>query len=353
MADGPFSLEAQQAALFASRGIAGAPHLMGPGVGEVHIDRALSNLAVRYRPNAGKMIADRVVPVVGVQARSGKYHIFAEGTHSELNNANIASQQGQVARIHWSVSNDSYAVEDFGLLDFVPTDVEAQADAPISPLMDSTEILVDRLTLHREYRAAAVVFGSSNYGGQTSGLTGGNRWNNPTSDPVRVIDTAMSNVNLKTTPNVAVMGKAVWDALKRHPAILAHILSRSATRSGATPLTVTRELFAEAFELDDVIVGEARYNSAAPGATAAQTRIWGNHFALLTTPATPRLGQVQAFAYTLRYTRAGSTAIEVRRWNDPGMIGVAGGTYVKATFSETIKPIGGGNVGYLLTDVVD
>lgn len=349
MSHDPTSLEAAQAALLAARGL--DPHLMGPGPSDVHVDTALSNLAVKYNPNAGKLIADQVCPVIPVTVRSGKFFIYGEGTHLEINRANIASQSGHVAQINWSMTQDSFAVEDFGLKDFVPSDVEQVADAPLRPLADSTEIVMDRLALNREKRAADLIFNTSTYGSMYRTLAGAEQWSNPSSDPVAMIDAAKSNVNLKTDPNVCVMGKDVWDYLRRHPEIEKYILSRAATSLGSTPLRVTLDLFAQAFDFEKVLVGEAKYNSAAPGATSSLSRVWGKHLAIITLPRVVRLNEVTSTAYTLRFVRNGSPSYAVRKWFDAAP-GVAGGTWVKVTYSETIKTVGGGATGYLFRNAV-
>jgi len=335
-----------QAETLAARG--GGVHAMSIGPQDVHIDTALSNLAVAYRPNEGKYIADVVMPVVKVTNRSDKYFKFAPSTFLDLSRVNIASQMGRPAQVSWNVSQDSYAVLDFGLVDFVPVDVDASADAPLRPLMDATEILTERLMIAREYRVAATVNDSANYGSNVLDLAGGQQWDNPGSDPVKQIETAIRTPVV--TPNALVLGYSAWASLKRHPAIERYIISRAATSVGATPLTVTPELFAQAFELDKVIVGKAKYGSGNPGAAFAQTYLWGTGAALLRIEPQPAMQRTEAFGYTFRYAPNGGS-FETRTWFDMS-IGVRGGTWVKVTHSDIEKPVAGQYAGYLFQNTV-
>lgn len=340
---------AMQADILAVRGVPAGAHTMSVGPGDVHIDAALSNLAVAFKPNKGTLIADLVMPVIPVAKRSDRYFVFAPSAHVDLARANIAGQMGMPAMSSWNLSDSSFAVSDYGFRDFVPADVESNADAPLRPLMDSTEILTDRLLLAREYRVATVVGTAANYGTNTLALAGGNQWDNPTSDPVMAIETAKSSPLVE--PNVMVMGTQVWNALRRHPAIERYIMSRASTSLGATPLTVTPELFAAAFELDAVLIGKAKYNAGNPGAAVSMSYLWGKYAALIRIDPTPAMQRTSTFGYTFRYAPSGASPMETRTWYDMAL-GVRGGTWVKVTHSDAEKVVGGEHCGFLFTSAV-
>lgn len=324
-------------------------HAMTVGPSDVHIDAALSNLAVAYKPNRGRYIADLVMPVIPVAKRSDKYFKFAAGTFLDLNRTNIAGQMGMPAMVSYNLSNESYGVIDYGLRDFVPADVEGNADAPLRPLMDSTEVLAERLILAREYRVANVIGNTANYAANVSDLAGAGQWDNPLSDPVKAIEAAMLTPTV--TPDTLVLGVQVWNVLKRHPAIERYILSRAATSLGATPLTVTPELVAQAFELKRVIVGSAKYNTAAPGATVSTSYLWGKFAALLAIEEAPAMQRTSTFGYTFRYAPNGVSPFETRTWYDYAL-GVRGGTWVKVTHSDIESIVGGSNAGFLFTHCI-
>mgnify|MGYP001560667498 CR=1 FL=1 len=346
--------EALNAALHAEYGgvhaMGGIHTMAGPGPGDVHVDAALSNLAVRYRPNEGLLLADMVCPVIPVAKRSDKYFTFNVANSIDLARADIAGQQGMPMQVSWGLSTDSYNVVDFGFRDFVPSDVMSNADAPLRPLADSTETLMDRLLLAREFRVATLVGATGSYGGNTVSLSGAQKWSNPASDPVADIETALATAGLNAMPNTMVLGKAAYDALRRHPALERYILSRSSTRMGAVGFRVDEQMIADAFGLDKVYVGKARYNSANPGATVTNTYIWGDVCALIRVEARPSANRTATFAYTFRFSPSGGSAIETRTWFDQAP-GVRGGNWVKVTHSDTEKLVAGSNAGYLINDI--
>lgn len=338
------TLENLQAQQLSARGV----HMMGPGPADVHVDQALSNLAVQYRPNAGVLIADQVSPVVTVSVRSGLFFVYGAGNAMELQRADIASQMGMPSQVNWGIGQDSFAVKDYGFRDFVPADVESVADSPIRPVADSTEVCMDRLGLAREYRVANMIATTGNYGSNVQALSGSSCWDVDGSDPVGDIDAAMATKEILVGINTCVMGRRVWDALRRHPAIERYILSRAGTRMGGTPLTVTPDMFGAAFGIDKVLIGNAKYASQAPGATLAVDYVWGNVFALLGVTKNPAIQRVETFGYSIRFVPSGSTQYEVRTWFDQAP-GVRGGTWVKVTHSEVDKVVGGNHAGFLFT----
>lgn len=340
--------QAEQAALLASRGVGGAgAHTMSIGPADVHIDTALSNIAVQFRPNEGKFIADIVAPVLKVSHRSNKFFKYAAGAFTDLGRSDIASQMGRPAQSSTSLSTDSYVVSDHGFMDFVPADVENSADAPLRPLMDTTEILTERLLLSREYRVATAFANSANYGANTSDIAGA-EWTNPSSEPVRVIESAIEGMIVD--PNTLVLGAEVWNALKRHPSIERYILSRASTVLGATSLTVTPELLAAAFGLRRVVIGRAKYNTAGAGAAVSLTNVWGRIAVLCRVEENPAPQRTENFMYTMRYQPGTGSAFETRQWYDHS-IGVRGGTWVKVTHSDAEKIVAS-EAGYLFENAV-
>lgn len=109
---------------------------------------------------------------------------------------------------------------------------------------------------------------------------------------------------------------------------------------------VDQETLAAAFRLDTVLVGESIYNTAAEGATASYSRIWGKSCALIRVESQPSRRRTQTFGYSFRFGQMETTAVFEE------LPGRAGGTYIKVSHSDDDKIVGGSNVGYLYTTVV-
>lgn len=316
---------------------------LGLGVGSVHIDRALTNVAVQYQ-NAD-YIADAVFPILRVGKKSDKYFKFKAETMFNVAAVDVVGAESMPGRPAAGLDTPgTFSCTDRALMDFISVDEELNADAPLQPRIDVTEILTNYLMLAREVRIAGVAFDPANYGSNTAALSGSDQWDTATSDPVDDILTALRTPLVR--PDTMVIGVEAWDGLRTNPKILQYVLSRSSTANGATPLMVDEATIAAAFRLRRVVVGEAKYNTAAEGATVATSYVWGKSCALIRVEPAPSPRRTQTFGYTMRFG-----AMETSTFYE-GKPGRAGGTYVKVAHSDADEIVGGSNVGYLYTTVV-
>lgn len=348
------NMQQQLAALFSGDQDAMGKVLMGLGIGagDVHIDRALSNLAVSYANE--EYIADKVLPVLPVKNRSDKYFKFDTDMNFNVANAAMASQRGRPGEINYGLTTDNYSVSDYGLMDSIPFDVEANADAPLDIQSVAVETLTNFLMLAREIRVANL-FVAGNFTGSTAALSGTNRWDDYTnSDPVKAIETVIDAPLVR--PNTMICGIKTWKMLRQHPKVLQYIISRAATVNGAVPMRPTKQLFADAFELDAVYVPKPRYNNSnAVGSAFSLSNlayVWPQDMcALIYVNPRPSPRQTNSFGYTFRFAPPGGNAMEVLSWFDrvPGTRGV---TYLKVTHSDSEKLVAGANAGYLFTTCV-
>jgi hypothetical protein len=109
---------------------------------------------------------------------------------------------------------------------------------------------------------------------------------------------------------------------------------------------VDEATLAAMFRLNRVIVGEAKYNTAAEGATASTSYLWGKFCALIRVEPSPSPRRTQTFGYTMRFG-----AMETSTFYE-GKPGRAGGTYVKVAHSDADEVVGGEYTGYLWRTVV-
>ena len=316
---------------------------LGLGIGAVHRDAALTNLAVMYENR--EFIADKVMPVISVAKKSDEYFKFAADTMMKNAAVDLVGAESLPGRP--SIALDSvgtYSCRDRALMDFISIDEELNADVPLSPRMDVTEILTNYLHLAREIRVAAKVFGSGNYGANTAALAGADRWDTSTSDPVQAIEGAIESCFVR--PTHLVLGGQVWTKLRNHPKFLQYILSRASTASGDVPLRVSEQLIADAFGLEGCIVGRAKSVTSVEGQSVTTGYLWGKSAALIRVEKSPSARKTQCFGYTFRFGR-----FETREIVD-NVRGVRGGVFEKVSHSDAETIIGGANAGYLFTSVI-
>lgn len=324
--------------------VTGRPALFGLAPDSVHIPSAMPNLMVRYENR--DYIADDVMPVVAVSKRSDKYFSLPVETMQTLARTSMSGNRGRPGEFPYSLSNTQYSVADYGLIDFVSADEEANADAPLQPRMMSADILTNALNLAREVRVAAQVFGSSNYGSNTAALSGSNRWDNSAGDPIGAILGVMPSIFAR--PNVLVMGEQVWAAFRNNPQVIRFITGRASTALGPVPALIDQDFVAKALGLDAVIVGRAKYATQNEGATVATDFVWGKSAALIRVERSPNPRGTNTFGATFRF---GGRSFQNQVI--PELIaGVRGGVWVKVTHSDAEQVVGGANSGYLWTTAI-
>jgi len=236
---------------------------------DIHVDRALSNFAVEYTNE--EYIAQAVAPYVPVGKKSDKYFVYDKKDRFTAPQT-IRGPKDEAKEVEWNVSDSDFSCVDHALKDFVPDSMTANADMPITPREKSTETLVDLLLLSFEIATATLATTYANYGASYRiQLSGGDQLDNYSeSDPIGVIDTGKAACFKE--PNTIIMGAEVWNILKRHPQILDHV------KGGATsgdPAKVTLQNLAEIFEVERILVGKAKKNTANKGQTASFSYVWG------------------------------------------------------------------------------
>jgi hypothetical protein len=172
-----------------------------------------------------------------------------------------------------------------------PRDVR---DADVPGLLDEGRVIMRKtgqLMLAAEKRFADAVLTQANYPtGLTAALAAGDKWSdaagNPEEDKLVTVDEALLDSCGKRA-NAMIIASDVLAKLKLSPVF------RSRTQYTQSS-GLTNEQVKAYFQVDHLFIGEARYNSALPGAAKSVTKIWaGNDIvffyfdATMPTPANP------------------------------------------------------------------
>jgi hypothetical protein len=300
------------------------------------IDPALTAIAIAFR-NA-RMIADDVMPrvTVGKQEFSYLEHNLAEGFTIPDTRVGRRSAPNQVT---FSATEKTASTTDHGLDAPVPNADIENAPSNFDPLGHATEQTTNLIALDREVRVSSAVFNTANYAGaNTDTLSGNDQWSDPDSSPLVAIMDALDSVIMR--PNIAVFGRSVSTALRRHPKIV-KAFNGTLGDEGLVPLAFLKELL----ELDDIYVGEAKLNVARPGQAINLQRVWGPHAAFL---YRDRLASTQGgttWGYSAQWgTRIASQQVD----ND---IGLRGGVRVRVGES-LCELVAAKDLGFLFEDAV-
>ena len=310
---------------------------------DVHIDRPLSNFMQAYKPFG--LIAQDIVPWVTVNNKSDSYVTFEQKDGFTLPET-IRGPKDTANEVDWSTGSDNYACIDHALRNFLPDAIVGNSDPGIDPRRRTSEQLTDLLLLAYERVIATLVTTAGSFGGAYKDtLSGGDQWSAyATSDPLANVETGRQAMFVP--PNVMLISDEVWAQLKFHPQIISKISGGATTMN---PALVTRQLVAEAFEVDRLLVGVAKYNTANKGQNSSFSRVWGKFCLLAFVQEAASLDDVSAFK-SFRWNQLSTDAVyQVRTYRDESKGG--GGEWIEVETSYDEKIVAS-DTAYLLSTVV-
>jgi len=232
----------------------------------------LTAISIAYKNK--RMIADEVAPRVPVNKEDFKYlkHDLAEGFTVPDTKVGRKSQPNEVS---FSATEETASTVDQGLDDKIPQSDIDNAPENYDPLGKSVEQTSNLIELGREVRVANMVFNAANYAaGSQQTLAGVNQFSDfANSDPIGVLMDALDNMVMRG--NIMTIGRQAYSILARHPDVVKAAHGNSGDKGVAH-----RDAIKELFELEDILVGEARINTAKKGQAPALQRAWGKHISL-------------------------------------------------------------------------
>jgi hypothetical protein len=260
-------------------------------------DRMLSQVAVEFAPVG--FIADRVLPVVNVNFEAAGYYTF-DDTNFAIPDMK-RNPRGVYKEIDFGMSTDNYRAEEYGIAARIDDRERKNAPGVLDLDLSKTRRLTNAALLNRERRVANLVTNTANVPFNTT-LVGAAQWSDPTSDPGATAKLARNSLRSKTgvLPNRLTIGWNVYEALRTHPKVVDFLDGGRATEAD----------LAEYFEVQEVIVARAIYNSAAEGLSTTLTDLWGND-ALFTYQSAIVSADEPSFGYQFA-----AAPLTVFRWRD-------------------------------------
>lgn len=295
-----------------------------PNRSDNHIDKALTNISVKYLQDESNFIAGQVFPSVPVKKQSDRYFVYLREDWFR-DDAQERAPGTESAGGDYEIDNTpTYFCRKYAFHKDVYEEDRANADDPLTPDEDAVAFVTDKILLNKENNWARTFFKKgvwgTDYDGAATAASGkivywDDYANSTPIEDMTGFATDMSEVTGKR-PNTLVMGRRVYDALKNHPDFLDRV---KYTQKGV----VTKDLMAEMFDVERVLVANAIQNTAKKGQNANMSFILGNHLLLCYTTKTPKLKTATA-GYTFVWTGLmGSNALggRINRFSMP-MLGI-------------------------------
>jgi len=286
-----------------------------PTVRNVHVNRPLTNISVALLNDAQDFVADKVFPIVPVSKQSDLYYVYEKDAFMR-SDAQKRAPGRESAGTGYELSTDSYRADVYAVHKDISDQERANSDEPLDADRDATEFLTHQMLIRREKQFVNDYFTTSIWNGSTTGtdVTPGTLWDASGSDPIVDVAAEIIAIKQKTgrRPNTLVVSEPVHMALKNNEAILDRI------SGGALPgraAFVTRELLAQAFEVDNYVVASAVENTAAEGATFSGSHIFGKNALLCYSEQNPGLRKPSAgYIFTWTGLLGGAAGIQISRF---------------------------------------
>ena len=247
------------------------------------VDQILTSLVGEAVPSDDQLIADKVFETISIPERSGTLlleesrNFMGAGAGLDLQRAPGSSRAtiggfdrtSQTYKALIYAANDSIAMEDIFDSQY-PGSEEARLAKKVSRV----------LKLAREKRAADLLFGTANFTDATCTAEFGGKWNaagaTALSDLHELKDTVFAAAH-GINPDSLVFGRDVFRQLARNPEVRGYVGSSTAGIASGNLILNDEAVIAvlrDVLGIPNVYVGQARQDTAVPGATASESYIW-------------------------------------------------------------------------------
>ena len=282
------------------------------GADNVHIDVVLTNISVAWPNNS--FVGPVLFPSVPVGKQSDKYYIFGHEAWQPEPFGDLRAP-GTVANEipGLNVSLDTYFCDEHALQIPVTDEERENADTPLRPDQDGTELVTSKVMLQRELNIYNLVSNTAIYAsGNVVTNSGTSQWNDyVNSNPISDMRTALRQVNslLFMDPNVGIIPYYVMSILEDHPDFIERI--KYSERGIVTP-----EIVAAVIGIPQIVVPGVGYNATAnPGQAASLQYLWGKNVFFAYVPPRPGL-KIPAFGYEFTWGYGGAMSQVVERWRE-------------------------------------
>ena len=266
---------------------------------------ALSNMALAYFQSDANSFAKTMFPICPVTLSSDNYYIF-DKEDLLRDNWHRKPAYGKVDPAVLSEHIETYACQVdqmiMGIDQIRQTDLTRRmGPRTADPKQQRTKTMAGQANIHQDRIFANKYFKSGVWKQEFSGVDTTTptdkqfiKFSNGNSDPVAFVDEKKTAIHGETgrMPNRLALGVNVFNALKKHPAILERVKYGGST---ANPASVTLNVLAQLFEVDRVTVPLSIMNKAELGQEADMEYIGDpNAFLLAYATDTPSIEEPSA-----------------------------------------------------------
>jgi len=275
------------------------------------IDPLLTEISKSYSNK--NFIADIIFPRVTVNDIYGSYYVYDKsGFRIEKD---LRTGKARANRVDYGMSLATYGPLLEHSLEQGIEDDEKKFMGEEKARENATRNVTSKVMLNHEKMVADKISDTAvvTQNETLSGTSQFSDYNN--SDPLAKIATALDTIDATAinagARKVIFMGYQVWSVLRNHPD-LRDMLGIANNRTPITPAQA-----ATFFEVDEIVIGNAKYDSAKEGQTSSLSYVWGKNLwvAALASPSGAN-GQFELSQVNPGYTLQLGDARYVDRWDE-------------------------------------
>jgi hypothetical protein len=244
-------------------------------------------------------IADLLFPIYPVGTRKGFYKRIKRGKGQLLANPGSTTVNDPLRRapgtaypeVTRTSEQDSWLCVDRGIEEAMD-DVNKQEESRFFDVESSTAIwLMRQMRIAREARVAAIINNESIWGAPVESDVAFTYANIATIDPAELIKEAKRAVDKRQEmPNTMVLSTEMWDLISGATKFREYFFGTS----GGSAM-ITKQMVAEKFELAQILVGRASYDTTKPGKDSTDANLvwtWGDDYIWIgqVTEGAPEMG---------------------------------------------------------------
>lgn len=281
--------------------------------GPYYVDQALTTMSQAYRNANESFKAEKLLPVVPVDAKTGKYWQYDKNNNKKPIST-LRTGRAKTNEVTYGKSLQNFGpLEEHALKDFITRDELDMQKVPLSVELDTANFLYDQMQIDKEVTAATLLQNTTVIYQNANPTT---QWNAATGAGHPFLDIASGINTMKLSafraPNTIFMGYPVWLQLMNHPDLLDRV---KYSQLGVLTTELFRTLFADN-GITTVHVCDAVYDSAAEGLAATNGYIWGKHLWLAYINPSPQLRDFNS-GFTLQL-KNGKEVSTMQEWDPDG-----------------------------------
>ena len=255
--------------------------------------------------NRNGFIANRVAPVADVAAQKGTMGVIALKEFLKEPETGRNSR-GDYNRTGYNFYDTTYETKENG----VELPIDRRRAAIYREWFDfeamSTRIALDIVLRAYEYRVASLLYNATTFTSYKTDITHEwNDWTNavPLTDVIKAKRSVWAATGLY--PNALILNKRQFDNLRMNAQVIDKLESGGAGTS-ITPGSVTRQMLADCFDLDEIVVADSARDSANEGQDASIAAMWSDEYAMLARLARTTNPEEPCLCRTIHWSEDGS-----------------------------------------------